>query len=108
MGLSSSLLEVAERGRPGLGVLADPPVVDEADGDRVQEVELLAAAPPGDHQAGLLELLQVLHHPEARHGKRSSSALRVWPSSPEELVEQAPPGRIGQRLEHLVHAADNR
>ena len=26
----------------------------------------------------------------------------------EELVEQAPPGRIGQRLEHLVHARDNR
>ena len=26
----------------------------------------------------------------------------------EELVEQAPPGRIGQGPEHLVHSEDNR
>src|SRR6266498_3437228 len=67
-GALQSLLELAEGRGPRLGVLAHPPVVDEADRDRVQEVELLAA-------------------------------------SAEQLVEQAPPGWIGQRLEHRVHAS---
>src|SRR5438477_355934 len=39
--LLQSLLEAAEARGPRLGVLAHPSVVDEADGDRVQEVELL-------------------------------------------------------------------
>jgi len=77
MGLSSLFLrplsEAAQgsayllRSRPGLGVLAHPPVVDEADRDGVQEVELFAASPFGDHEPSVLELFQVLHHAEARH-----------------------------------------
>ena len=59
-----SVLEVAERCGPGLGVLAHPPVVDEADRDGVQEMQLLATLPLGHDQAGLLEQLQVLHHAE--------------------------------------------
>ena len=55
--LLQSCLEAAERGRPGLGVLAHPPVVDEPDRDGVQEVELLAAPPLGHHEPGLLEHL---------------------------------------------------
>src|SRR6202047_4475931 len=38
-----SLFDVAEPCHPGFGVLAPPPVVDEPDRDRIQEVELLAA-----------------------------------------------------------------
>ena len=34
---------------------------------------------------------------------RSSNMPRVWPSSVEQLVEQAAPGGVGQGLEHLVH-----
>src|SRR5262249_25126942 len=53
-----SLRELAERGSPGFGVLAHPPVVDETDRDRVQEMELLAAPAPGHHESGLLEQAQ--------------------------------------------------
>ena len=41
--------------------------MDEPDRDGIQEVELFAALPLGDHEAGLLQLPQVLHHAEARH-----------------------------------------
>ena len=97
-------LEAAERGGPGLGVLADPAVVDEADRDRVQEVELLAASPLGDHQPRLLELLQVLHHAEAGHREAFLEGAQGLAVFPEELVEQAPSRGIGQGSEDFVHA----
>src|SRR5207245_3618293 len=64
-GSLQSVFEVAEPCGPRLGVLAHPAVVDEPDRDRVQEVELLPPSPPGDHQARLLELPEVLPHAEA-------------------------------------------
>ncbi len=93
-----SFLEAAERCRPGLGVLAHPPVVDEPDRDRVEEVELLAASPLGHHQPRLLELLQMLHHPEAGHREAFFERTQRLPILSEELVEQAPPSRIGEGL----------
>ena len=96
-------LEPAERGRPGLGVLAHPPVVDEPDGDGVEEVQLLAALAAGGHDPGLLEHLQVLHHAEARHRQAPLECREGLAVLPEELVEQGPAGRVGQCLEHLVH-----
>ena len=42
--------------------------------------------------------------PKRDIAKRPSSSPNVWPSSTEQLVEQAPPGRVGERPEHLVHA----
>ena len=41
-------------------------------------------------------------------GKRLLERAQRLPVLAEELVEQAPPGRIGQGSEHRVHAADNR
>ena len=102
------LLEAAEPGGPGFGVLAHPPVVDEPDRDGVQEVELLPAPPLGDDEPGLLQLLEVLHHPEARHREARLELGQGLAVVPEELVEQAPPGRVGQRLEHLVHRGQDR
>ena len=102
------LLESAEPGGPGFGVLAHPPVVDEPDRDGVQEVELLPTPPLGDDEAGLLQLPEVLHDPEARHRKPRLEFGQRLAVGPEELIEQAPPGRVGQRLEHLVHAGDDR
>ena len=102
-GILQSVLEVAERCRPGLGVFADPTVVDEPDRDRVQEVELLAPPSPGHHQAGLFELLQVLHHAEPRHGEAPLELAQRLAVPAEELVEEAPPGRIGKCPEHIVH-----
>jgi hypothetical protein len=78
--------------------------VDEADGHGVEEVALLPPLPPRDHEARLLELPQVLHHPEAAHLEATLEGAQALPVLPEQLVEQAPPGGIGQRPEHLVHA----
>jgi hypothetical protein len=54
--------------------------MDEPDRDRVEVVELLAALLAGHDQSGLLELLQMLHHPNRVIEKRPSSSLRLWPS----------------------------
>ena len=78
--------------------------MDEADRDRVEEVQLLPAPPPGDDEARFLELLQVLHHAEAGHREAGFERAQRLPVLPEQLVEQAPSGRIGQGPEHLVHA----
>src|SRR3954454_2383435 len=98
-----SLLEPAQRGRPGLGVLAHPPVVDDPDRDGVEEVELLPPAPPGDHQPGLLEHLEVLHDAEARHGHARLERVQCLPVLTEELVEQTAPRGVAQGPEHVVH-----
>ncbi len=85
-----------------LGVLVDPPVVDQPDRDGVEEVELLPARPARDDEPGVLEHAQVLHDPEAGHlqlglelGERAAVAL-------EEPVEEKAPGRVGERLEDQV------
>src|SRR5215213_11479959 len=39
-----------QTGDPGLGVLAHPPVMDEADGDRIDVVQLLSTSAAADHQ----------------------------------------------------------
>jgi hypothetical protein len=95
-GTLQSGLEVAEPCGPGLGVLAHPPVVDESDRDGVEEMELLAASPLGDHQARLLELLEVLHHPEAGHRKALDERVQRLAVLAVELVEEAAPSRIGE------------
>src|SRR5215813_8907832 len=65
-------LEPDERRRHRLGVFAHPAVVDEPDGNDVQEVQLLAAALLGRDETGLFEHLQVLHDAEARHRQARS------------------------------------
>ena len=82
--------------------------MDEADWHRIEEVELLPAAPPGHDQAGVLELPQVLHDAEARHREPLLQRAERLPVRPEELIEQLAPGRVGQGLEHLVHDPENR
>src|SRR5215212_605712 len=102
--LLQSVLEPTKRCSPGLGVLAHPSVVDEPDRDRVQEMEFLAPSSPGYHQARLLELPQVLHHAETRHREAPLERAQRLPVLTEELVEQSPPSRISEGLEHRVHA----
>ena len=79
--------------------------MDEPDRDGVQVVELLAASPLADHEARLLELLEVLHDAEARHLEACLERMQRLAVLTEELVEQAPSGRIGKGSEHLVHGA---
>lgn len=107
-GALQSALEAAECGRPGFRVLAHPPVVDEPDRDGVQEVELFPAAASGHDQAGFLELLEVLHHAEAADAEACLERAERLPVLTEELVEEAAPRRVGQCLEHFVHAIQNR
>jgi hypothetical protein len=78
--------------------------VDEPDRNRVEEVVLLAAAPARDHEAGLLEHLEVLHHAEARHRQPLLERAERLPVLLEQLVEQAAARRVGEGLEHGVHA----
>src|SRR2546423_8534163 len=66
-------------------------------------MELLPPASLGHHQAGLCELVQMLHHAEARHPEPPFELAEGLPVLLEESVEQASPRRISQRLEDLVH-----
>ena len=70
-------------------------------------MELLAPTPLRHDQAGLFELVQMLHHSEARHPKPSLERVQCLPVLLEESVEQTAPRRISQRFEHLVHGHDN-
>ncbi len=99
---SSSLLRSGERRDVVLGVLVDPPVVDQPDRHRVQEVQLLPARPAGDDEAGVLEHAQVLHDAEAGHLELGLELRERAAVALEEPVEQMAPGRVGKRLEDLV------
>src|SRR6202034_2117097 len=102
-GALQPLFQTAERSRPGFGVLAHPPVVDEPDRDRVQKMQLLAPSPPRDYQACLFELLQVLHHAKASHRTTCLERVQRLPVLTEELVGEAPTSGVGEVFEHVVH-----
>src|SRR6478672_9967995 len=102
------MLEVDERRDSALGVLVDPAVVDQPDRHRVEVVELLPAPAARDDEARLLEHLEVLHDPEARHlqpGLELDARAAVTLEKP---IEEMPPSRIGKRLENpsRVHEPD--
>jgi hypothetical protein len=94
-----------------LGVLVDPPIVDQSDRDRVQEVPFLPPCSARDHEAGVFEHSKMLHDAEARHfhlglelGERAAVTL-------EKPVEQESPRRVRECLEHqgiVSHLPENR
>ena len=102
------VLQADEPGSPRLGVLADPPVVDQADRDRVEVVQLLAAPPPAHDEPGVLEDLQVLRHGDARHVVPRREGHERLTVAGEQLIKQRPPGRVGQCPEHEIHVTHNR
>ena len=102
------VLQAGEPGRPRLGVLADPPVVDQADRDRVEVVQLLAAPPPAHDEPGVLQDLQVLRHGDARHVVPRREGHERLTIAGEQLIKERPPGRVGQRPEHKIHVTHNR
>ena len=95
-------LEIGERRHLALGVLVDPPVVDQPDRHRVEKVQLLPARPPRDDETGLLEHAQVLHDAEARHLQLGLQLGERAAVTHEEPVEQEATGRVGECLEHAV------
>ena len=103
-GVLQFFLEVDEAGGPAFGELGHPAVVDQPDGNRVEVVQLLAAPSLGDDQPCLFQQTQVLGHPDAGHVETLDQGIQRLPVAPEQLVEQFPPCRVGQRLEHQFHA----
>ena len=99
-------------GPEGLGerrcVTARPPVVNEPERDRVQEVQLLPAQLARGDEPGPLEHAEVLRDPEARHGKTATELLERLPVPLAESIEELAPALVGERLEHLVHATGYR
>jgi hypothetical protein len=94
-----------------LPVLVDPPVVDQPDRHRVQEVQLLPARTARRHEPRVLQHAQVLHHAEAGHRELRLELGQRAPVAHEEPVEEVPPGGIGERPEHavvVVHALEYR
>lgn len=84
-------------------VFVDPAIGDVLDRQRVQIVQLLAAAPNGDHKSRRFEQLEVLGYRLPRHVEvfaKLSERLTVVRS---QLIEQLPATGIGQSLEHLIH-----
>lgn len=73
------------------GVLDDPPVVDQLDRDRVEEMKLLPAGPLGDDEPGLLQHAQVLHDSDSRHVHLGFELAQGASFALEELVEQEAP-----------------
>jgi hypothetical protein len=99
-------LEIGERRHVRFPVLVDPPVVNEADRHRVEEVQLLAARSPGEDEPRVFEDAQVLHDAEARHLQLRLELGERAAVTREEPVEQVAPRRVRQRPEHavVVHA----
>jgi len=54
-------LDAGDRSDSWLGVPADPAIMDQPDGDRVEIVELGSTLLVGVHQTGLLENVQMVH-----------------------------------------------
>ncbi|MET3172489.1 UNVERIFIED_ORG: hypothetical protein ABIB52_000313 [Arthrobacter sp. UYCu721] len=78
--------------------------MDQPDGHRIQEVEFLPAPTAGDHQAGVLQQLEVLHDPVAGHVEALLQRVQGLPVFLEEFIEQVAAGGVGEGLEYGVHA----
>src|SRR5579863_3507232 len=94
--------EVYEGGHTPLGVLVYPPVMDEPDRDWVEEMQLFSARATGDHEPGVLQDAQVLHHAETGHFENRLELCQRQAVVGEEPVEQGASRWVGERLEHPV------
>jgi hypothetical protein len=78
--------------------------MDLADRNRVEVMELLATDLASDHQSGLLENPEMVHHPESGHGRQVGAQLQKALTVPfEETIKQEPPTGIVQSPKHFVH-----
>ena len=101
-------LEDCHRADEWLGVFADPPVMDQADRDRVQVVELVATFTTGGDELGSLEHVEVIHHAEARHvGQDLAQFSQGAAVAIEECIQQGPASRVVECLEdRVIHDED--
>jgi hypothetical protein len=75
---------------------------DLAERDRVQVVPPDPAVALHQHEAGLLQHLEVCHHAEARHLGMARAELTRRARSVAEQVQQRAPGRVREGLEDEV------
>ena len=70
-----------------------------------------ASVPRGDHEIGLGEYGEVLHHSEAGHPRKLVAQLvERLPVAAEQAVQQRPPARVGERPKDfttLLHSGHN-
>ena len=97
------LLQIAECLQPAALVFADPPLIDIVNGDRIEVVELFAAAPDDCDEVGLLEDFEVLGDSLARHGEQRAKPSQRLPAALVQRIEQLASAGIGEGLEHVVH-----
>src|SRR5262249_42854861 len=74
------------------------------DRDWIEVMQLLATLLQGDDEAGFLEHREMLHHRLACHVMPLAKLAQVLPIACMKPVEQLAPDRIGERLEHCIHA----
>jgi hypothetical protein len=101
--------QIGQRRDVTFPVFVDPPVVNQANRHRVEEVQLLAARPPCEDETRVLEDAKMLHHAEARHLQLRLELGQRAAVTREEPVEQVTPRRVRQCPEHavVVHANHN-
>ena len=86
-----------------LGVLGDPALLDLADRDRVEVVQLRPPHLLGDDEPGPFEHGEVLHHAEPGDRREHLAQLAErLPVAGEQGVEQLAPPGVGEGLEHVV------
>jgi hypothetical protein len=94
----------AQRFQTGALEFVDPPLLHLVQGDGIEVVQLLPAAADGADQVGRLQDGQVLGRGLPGHVEAGAELAEGLAALLPQLVEEVAPGRIGQRLEHLVHA----
>ena len=82
--------------------LPDPAHVNLVQRHGVEVVQFFAALPHDGDEVGLLELLQVLRHGLAGHVHVLAERTQCLPVVGVQQIEQAPAGRVGERLANLV------
>ena len=95
-------IELVQQFEGGAGVPADPPVVDVLDRQRREMVPTLTSSSLHEHESGLVQHLEVLHHRAPVEVRQRRAQLAAGARPVAQLVEQATAGRRGQRLEHGV------
>ena len=102
IGLLQSPLEVGERLEARFLELGDPALVDLLQGHRVEEVQLLAAAPHGGDQVSRLQQFEVLRHALPRHVQVFAQLVERAAVVRMQQIQQLAPAGIGQRLEQQI------
>src|SRR5215831_4018151 len=100
--LLESFFEIGQRLDTPAFIFADPAVKDFAYRHRVEIVQFFAAAPDDDDEVSGFEEPEMLGDGLAGHVKVFAELAQSLAVICVEHVEQPAPGRISERLEHLV------